>query len=57
MTETVQQLAKTLVAVVRTQAETYGLTIDRKDLLVVFDQLTGRFVITFEVSIPEQPAE
>lgn len=57
MIEAVQQLAKTLAGVVRVQAETFGLIIDRKDLLVAYDQQTGRFVITFEVNVPEQPAE
>jgi hypothetical protein len=54
------ELARSLGAIIRAHIQAYNLTVDRNDLLVVFDQLTGRFAITFEVNQPvavQQAAE
>jgi hypothetical protein len=56
MEEATELVAKTIGAVIRTHIEKSGLFIGRNDLLVAFDRLTGRFVITFEIIEPAMKA-
>jgi hypothetical protein len=59
MTSQTKQFAKTLQIVIRAHAEEHGLAIERNDLLIAYDPLAGRIVVTFaiealsDVSLPD----
>jgi hypothetical protein len=49
MSEQTKQFSKALMALIRDHIRQQGLTLGTDDILVAYDALIGRIVITFEV--------